>query len=221
MNILLVDDHVLFREGLKFLLSDLNNDIDFYEAGSCEEAVCQAISGYLDLIILDFYLPDSEDFRSIIKVKDAFQGSNIVIVSGEENPDIIHEAIDNGASGYIPKSSSQEILVAALELILAGGIYLPHHALNNYKSKTSSPHISDSINRNKQLLTTKQQEAIMLAVQGMPNKLIAREMNIAEGTVKAHLSNSFQILGVKNRTEAVYALASQGMLESGKMSTEG
>ena len=191
------------------MLSDLNNNIDFYEASSCAEAVDQSIDDRLDLIILDFYLPDSNDFDSIHKVSDTYKGSSIVIVSGEENPDIIHQAIDHGASGYIPKSSSQNILVAALKLILAGDIYLPHHAINNYKANTKSTRIPEAMNSN---LTAKQREAIMLAVKGKPNKTIARDMNIAEGTVKAHLSNAFQILGVKNRTEAVYALASQGLL---------
>ena len=218
MNILLVDDHELFREGLKFLLSDLNNNIEFYEASSCVEALDQNINGRLDsivdLIILDFYLPDSKDFSTIHKVSETYKGASIVIVSGEENPDIIHQAIDHGASGYIPKSSSQRILVAALKLILAGDIYLPHHALNNYKGRSNNTRLPEAIKKDQKLLTTKQREAIMLAVKGKPNKTIAKDMNIAEGTVKAHLSNAFQILGVKNRTEAVYELASQGLLET-------
>ena len=127
------------------------------------------------------------------------------MISGNDNPEKIRLCIDEGASGFLPKSESQETLLPALRLVLAGGIYLPLRAI-----QTITPaQLPSTASSQQSLLSTRQQEILNLAIKGTPNKVISRTLDIAEGTVKAHLSRIYQLLGVRNRTEAVYITASR------------
>ncbi len=227
LKILLVDDHALFRSGLRFLLADLDQEIEFTEAETCAAAL-EVGSETTDLVLLDFHLPDSDgDFEALEKIKTQFPAATVVVLSSEDDPEIIHGAIDAGAAGFIPKSSTPDIMIAALKLILAGGIYLPPMAYASKKAKTQADVKdqqnqqavnSDGTNRNgldhslNEQLSDRQLEVLMGAIKGKPNKIIARELNIAEGTVKAHLSVAFRVLDVKNRTEAVFLAAKLGLV---------
>jgi DNA-binding NarL/FixJ family response regulator len=127
---------------------------------------------------------------------------------------LIKATIDAGAAGFIPKTSTQDILIAALKLILAGGVYIPNLAMHGRSA--AAPHrngASDGSPSAIESLSKRQLEVLARAVQGKPNKVIARELYIAEGTVKAHLSAAFQALGVSNRTEAVYAAAKLRLIQ--------
>lgn len=211
MRILLVDDHALFRSGMRFLLSELNADIIFFEADSAESALGIADDAAIDLILLDYYLGNGDTgYESLERLLDAHQ-CQIVLVSGVEDPSIIKASIDRGASGFIPKSSSQEILVAALRLVLANGIYLPPNVISSHSAaREARPSAREQILRQ---LSAKQLQVLLQATQGKPNKAIAKALHIAEGTVKAHLSACYRVLEVSNRTEAVYAAAELGLTE--------
>lgn len=208
MRVLLIDDHTLFRSGLKFLLAGLNKQIEFEEADSCDRALQLADPETVELILMDFYMPGMQAFEALASIKAQFDCA-VVVVSGEDNPQIIRDAIGGGASGFIPKASSPDVMVAALELILANGIYLPPHALGDVGAASSagSSEQSDTPQAALEQLSKRQLQTLLMATQGKSNKAIARELFIAEGTVKAHLSACYQALGVKNRTEAVYATA--------------
>jgi DNA-binding NarL/FixJ family response regulator len=130
----------------------------------------------------------------------------VAVLSGETGSDLIREAIDEGASGFVPKSSSSELLVAALQLILAGGVYLPKDVLGEIDAGRSNAN-----DKQLDLLSARQTDVLLRAIKGQPNKVIAIDMGIAEGTVKTHLSAAFKILGVHNRTEAVFAAARLGL----------
>jgi DNA-binding NarL/FixJ family response regulator len=205
VHVLLVDDHEMFRQGMRFLLTDLNDDIDFTDAGTCEEALGVLADADIDLALLDLNMPGTDGLNALQKIHEAHPGVQIAVLSGMDDPDLIRDAIDQGASGFVPKASSSEVLVAALKLILAGGVYLPQAALN----ATPERHVDDSPRSD--LLSERQTDVLLKAIQGKPNKVIAREMNIAEGTVKTHLSAAFKALGVHNRTEAVFAAAKLGL----------
>jgi len=212
LNILLIDDHALFRQGLKFLLTDLESDLLFTEADSCDQATSFDNCDNFDLLLLDYHVPGQlSGIFALTAIKQHFEKATVVIVSGEEDPDIIRSAIEHGAGGYIPKSTTPEVLIAALKLVLAGGIYLPAASMHvgtveSSPSKDANTNISDII----QQLSDRQRETLFGALKGKPNKVIARELNIAEGTVKAHLSVAFRALGARNRTEAVYLAAQAG-----------
>jgi DNA-binding NarL/FixJ family response regulator len=208
MKVLLIDDHVMFRQGMKFLLSDLDESLQFSEAGTFAEGMASLNENGADLILLDLNMPDGDGLTALRQIRTAFATVPLAVVSGDDDPVQIRELIDEGASGYVPKSSSSEVLVAALRLIIAGGVYLPPAALDFI----SAPYQSDAEALSRVSMLTPRQTAVLLkAIQGIPNKTIANEMYIAEGTVKAHLSVAFKTLGVHNRTEAVFAAARLGL----------
>lgn len=212
MRALLIDDHAVFTQGLRFLLSDLDATIDFIETTSCEDALNLDDVGDVDLVLLDFHMPGLDGLDALQAIKDRFPSAAVVMLSSEDNPQLIRESIDQGASGFIPKSSTAQVLIAALRLILAGGIYLPTHALTDVKARKSVPSDDgDEPAKSVAGLSGRQLQVLMKVVQGKPNKVVAHEMNISEGTVKAHLSAAFRALDVRNRTEAVFAAAKLGL----------
>ena len=215
-SILLVDDHILFRQGLKFLLEDLDENIQFIEANDCDSALKMDHFDGIDLVLLDYHLPGGTSGKAAIEeIKKVYVDSSVVVLSSEDDVEIIRSAIDRGAVGFIPKSSTPEIMIAALKLVLAGGVYLPTIAAS------TSPSVRESEAKQQESseyqfgeyskqLSGRQRQVLKSALKGNPNKIIARELDIAEGTVKAHLSVAFKIMGVKNRTEAVFMAAQQG-----------
>ena len=214
MRILLVDDHVLFRQGLKFLLSDLNQNLEFLEADNCTQ-IQDVIAGQdIDIVLLDLHLPDASGLQALARARKLLPGSTIVALSSEDDPHVIREIVDQGAAGFIPKSSTQEVMISALRLVLAGGAYLPQNAMHRIQETAAPEQRGESFASQLDHLTDRQREVLSLAVQGKVNKIIAREMGITEATVKAHLSACFRALGVKNRTEAVYAAANAGLTDS-------
>lgn len=215
MHILLVDDHVMFRQGLKFLLGDLDESLQFLEAGSCDQALALLAANSVDLVLLDLNMPGIKGLGALQAVTAAVPETPVVVLSGEEGAGLIRGAIDKGASGFVPKASSSEILVAALRLILAGGIYLPANVLDSAavpSQETTVP--EDAVS----MLSARQTAVLLRAIQGQPNKVIASDLGLAEGTVKTHLSAAFRTLGVRNRTEAVYAAAKLGLHPDGTAS---
>jgi DNA-binding NarL/FixJ family response regulator len=210
VHVLLIDDHEMFRQGMRFLLSDLNEELEFTDAGTCAEALSVMGESEIDLALLDLNMPGSDGLNALKEIKGAHPAVPLAVLSGMDDPVLIRDAIDEGASGFVPKASSSEVLVAALKLILAGGVYLPQAALNGSSQQLASANDEEDGERNA-LLSERQTDVLMKAIQGKPNKVIAREMNIAEGTVKTHLSAAFKALGVHNRTEAVFAAAKLGL----------
>jgi len=210
MKILLVDDHELFREGIKLLLANLSDDVAFAEASTCAAALGFPAGEHFDVVLLDFHLPGIHGFEALRALRDRFEAAVIVVLSAEENPGLIVQAIDQGAAGFIPKTSTHAVMMAALRLVLAGGTYLPPHALCGAAAAPIAATATPSANALNHL-TQRQVETLRLAMQGKANKVIARELDVSEATVKAHLSASFRALGVRNRTEAVFAAARIGL----------
>lgn len=220
MRILLIDDHALFRSGLKFLLSDLEDSLEFSEARSVSDSE-QYAPDVFDLILLDWNLPGITGSDGLQALKERFADTTIVVLSGEEDPELVRKAIDLGAAGFIPKASIPAVLISALRLILAGGIYLPAQLLmraGGYLRKPDGSELYRTEPKLSEQLTPRQLDALMLAVKGKSNKQIARDLAVSEGTIKQHLSTAFRLLGVSNRTEAVYAVASRE-LSAGTLAT--
>ena len=206
MRALLVDDHNLFRQGLIYILSDLDDSISFMEAESCNAALDMLAEHEVDLVLLDYYMPGLNGIDSLKLVKAAAGAATIVMLSGDDNPLTVRNAIDHGAAGFIPKSSTSDVLIAALKLILAGGTYLPPTTLGGGLSPQAASQ-ADILDK----LSQRQRESFLRAIQGKSNKVIAKELELSEGTVKAHLSAAFRSLGIQNRTEAVYLAAKAGL----------
>ena len=196
MRVLLIDDHTLFRRGLRLMLRELVPEADVSEADSCAGAIDLAASPF-ELILLDLNMPGMHGLGALHTIKQVFSACPVVVVSGEESPSLIRAAIHDGAAGFIPKTSEPEVMQSALRVVLARGVYVPADALNTQCGSLEG-------------LTPRQIEVLRRALKGTPNKLIARELGISEGTVKSHLSTTFRAMNVRNRTEALYFAAHSG-----------
>mgnify|MGYP003576663857 CR=1 FL=1 len=202
MHILIVDDHPLFREGLKTLLAALEPGVRVSDAGSVDEAVALRGDDAPDLILLDMNLPGASRLDALHQVKAAHESASVVVVSGDENPLLIRSAVDAGAAGYIPKSTDASLTIQALRLVLANGIYLPRAALTGGGAGTASAPPAGATASPQ--FSERQLAVLKCLLQGKANKVIARELSIAEGTVKAHLWAIYQALGVNSRAQAMY-----------------
>lgn len=214
LRALLVDDHHLFRQGLKFLLADLDPGILFFEADSCAHALEFAECTPIDLVLVDLHMPGVKGLDALSAMRAAFDASAVVVLSSEDDPQAIRRSIELGACGFVPKASTPQVLIAALRLVLAGGIYLPPHVLRECMAVAPVVRMQtagvDPVKR-PEGLSERQLEVLLKAIQGKANKVIAREMQLSEGTIKAHLSAAFRALGVQNRTEAVFVAAKVGL----------
>jgi two-component system, NarL family, nitrate/nitrite response regulator NarL len=213
MNILLVDDHTLFREALHHVLNQLDAQVVILEAANTQEAA-QLISRprILDLILLDIDLPGVDGLTALPSLRELSPTVPIVVLSGSETSQHVKRALDNGAVGYIPKSCSSHEMLAALRIVLQGDVYIPPRLSG--KLGISAPLLvassDDGLSQN--LLTPRQIEVLELMAQGLPNKSIARTLAVAEGTVKLHVAAIMRTLGSSNRTEAVMAASRLGLV---------
>lgn len=216
MRVLMLDDHVMFTQGLKTLLSLLAPELEIDTASSLADAVPLVGRTTYELVLLDWHLADCEGEEAMKRLRDLGCVARIVVLSGETEPSLIHRSVDGGAAGFIPKKYSSELMVAALRVVLSGGIFLPDDALRNRGSAAGGRSLARDANLVDVAarftgLTPRQADVYRGAARGLSNKLIARELGIAESTVKTHLSTVFAILGVANRTQAAYQASREGI----------
>ncbi len=210
MIVLLADDHPLFREGVKPVLQKLGPKLEIIEAidyPSAFAAMHQA--GEVDLALIDLYMPGMSGVEGVIRFRSAFPDIPLVVLSASEQAEDIHRLLSAGALGYVTKSSPSEVILGALRLVLAGGVYIPPSLLDHhhnggveYDSSRPAP------------LTSRQVEVLRELVKGQSNKQIAKALEVTEGTVKIHLAAIFRILKVNNRTEAVLVAQKMGLNET-------
>lgn len=200
MRILLVDDHLLFSRGLQFLLADLDGSAACTIVNSIAHAVTQEPP--FDLILLDYALPDSHANQGLKRVLQAHDGVPVVMLSGETKLSLVSELVELGASGFISKAADTEELLRALRIVLDGGIYLPRQILG-----VSSPGSTAQLD-----LSPRQIDVLLKVMQGKTNKTIAKELMLAETTVKTHITAAFRALNVNSRTEAVFKAATLGLM---------
>lgn len=210
MKILVIDDHVLIREALRGVLRELNHDAILFDASSCSQAM-QIVADHADigLILLDLNLPDRDGFDVLAELREQYPAISVVVLSALQDRSVVLKALDGGASGYIPKSAKREVMISALKLVFAGGIYIPPEVLA--REELSSPAPAPANNERSRIsptdlgLTERQVDVLALMMQGKNNKLICRTLNLAEPTVKNHVTAILKALKVSNRTEAVIA----------------
>lgn len=198
MKILLVDDHSLFRAGLRHVLRQLNEQIEIVEAENCKQAL-KAIEVQCDftLALLDLHMPGDDGFVALTAIARESPTLPIVVLSASESRTDMRRALDNGAMGFIPKSTAVPVMLNALRLVLAGGIYIPPNLL---RTRDESAGIEPSQSAGE--LTTRQLDVLSLVLEGKTNKAIATELKLSEATVKAHITAVFKTLHVANRTQA-------------------
>jgi DNA-binding NarL/FixJ family response regulator len=199
MKILIVDDHPLFRAGFHAVLQQSSLDAGVLSV-SCVSEALQILEQDPDvgLVLLDIHLRGDDGFSALKVIGSRFPTTACIMISGDEQESIATRAISAGASGFIPKSFTAEDMIDAIRKVLAGEVFT---------TVTQSAPISAGSS-----LTLRQLEVISMLGRGFSNKEIARELDVAERTVKAHVSAVFEALNVKNRTQAVLAAQSKGYL---------
>ena len=218
MKILIIDDQSLFRAGLSLLLAQLLSAVEggaqITQAESAQQAIDIIKSGNnFDLALLDWYMPGMEGMEALIELRNRMPSGRIIVMSGDLNPAVIQAAVDNGSAGYIPKDTPTDELTKALQLVAGGGVYFPVVALQESISDTViTGNVAQTIEASFPKLTARQCDVLKAMVKGLPNKSIARELNIAEDTVKQHLSAVYQCLNVQSRTQAVFLISRLGLL---------
>lgn len=204
MKVLVVDDHPLVREGVRFTLDALQEGIEVFEAETAEDAF-----GLIDqhpdlgLVLLDLGLPGMPGLAALEELRSRGCNARVVVVSASSAQSDVVAALNSGAAGFIPKLSSSDVMIQALRLVLAGGVYIPPQALGTLD--THGPAVSGAGPKSlRQLgLSERQQQVLALVAQGKPNKVIASDLKIAEPTVKAHITEILRVLQVTNRSQAM------------------
>lgn len=216
MKILLVDDHSLFREGMRYVLQQLQEKVETFEASNFPDALKQAeLHPELDLALLDLNMPGSEGTISVKYFHQRFPHIPVVVMSGEDGRINMEKVMSYGAMGFVCKSSSAPVMLSALNLVLAGGVYVPPQMLQ--QATANSAHASDrvdkrSMNTNEYGLTARQMQVLTHLAQGLSNKQIAQAVSLAEGTVKIHVAAVYQVLRVNSRMEAVRVAEQLGLI---------
>lgn len=220
MKILLVDDHALFRDGMRYVLQQLPEEVEIMEAGDFAEGLKLATQHpELDLALLDLNMPGSEGPISIRYFHQRYPHIPVVVVSGEEGRSYMEKVMNYGAMGFISKSSTAAVMLGALNLVLSGGVYVPPQMLRQHgalpeEEDDDEQHVADrrSLNTNDYGLTQRQMQVLAYLAQGLSNKQIAESINLAEGTVKIHVAAVYQALRVNNRMEAVRMAEKLGLI---------
>ncbi|RZL86013.1 MAG: response regulator transcription factor [Variovorax sp.] len=212
MRVLLVDDHEIVWSGTRRLLEQLAAEIEpgqpfVFDAAPDVQTACQRPAADFDLVLLDYHLPTLSGLAALRAVKAHFEATPVCMQSAESSPQRVREVIEAGAAGFIPKSYRLDDMEAALRVVLRHRIYLPaEFVLTDDVTRAREP---DELPREdlarflRAELSPRQRQVLALAIRGTPVKLIARQLAIAEGTVKVHLSMVYRALGARNRTDAL------------------
>ncbi|MBS1225071.1 MAG: two component transcriptional regulator, LuxR family [Proteobacteria bacterium] len=216
MRILLVDDHTLFREALLHVLKQFDSTAVVIEAATAREAIRMAAHYHdLDLILLDLALPGLNGLSALPELHELRPTTPLVILSASEDSTAVRQALEAGALGYIPKSSSSHEMITALRLVLAGEVYVPPvmlAALEGLEAASVQVTAASVEEGGVEGLTPRQLEVLLLMAQGLSNKGICKRLNVAEGTVKLHVTAVMRALNTCNRTQAVIAATRRGLI---------
>lgn len=214
MKILLVDDHVLIREAMRSVLREIDGLASVYEAQSGREADdLIARNEDIALALLDLRLPDRDGLEMLSDLRKNHPAIAVVMLSAFCDRDNVLKSLAAGAQGFIAKTATRDVLLGALRLVLAGGVYIPPEILD--RAPEPAPQPDPKPDRHGPTpsdlgLTERQLDVLALMMEGKSNKLICRHLNLAEPTVKNHVSAILKALDVNNRTEAVLAVTRLG-----------
>ncbi|MBL8362768.1 MAG: response regulator transcription factor [Rubrivivax sp.] len=205
MRVLVADDHPLVRDALARTLAGALPLSEVLQAQDWAGVQARLRDGGVDLALVDLHMPGMNGLDGVRALRQAHPALPIVIASGDGDPATIRNVLALGVRGYLPKSENPDVLVQALTLVGAGGTYVPARAMDDLAA-AATPARSDVHG-----LTPRQLDVLRCLVRGLPNKLIARELALTEGTVKIHIAAILRVLGARNRTEAVVRAREAGL----------
>lgn len=221
MKILIADDHELFLKGLELILEDFDTSANIVKAKSYTDIFkIIEIEQDFDLILTDLAMPGAQWLEALQKIHQKLPETPIIILSAVFDKEIVQKTIDLGAAGYIPKTSSNAVIISAVNLVLSGGVYIPAELLqdtlqndfNMLKEIENMPE-NKELSEKVKILTPRQIDVLRLIAKGKSNKQIAFDLGLSEGTVKLHITAILKLLNVYNRTGAVAAATHLGLLE--------
>ena len=208
MRVLVADDHELFLKGLEFILRDSYPDIELVFAHNYAEIFTFLESDRrFDLLMTDLAMPKGKWQEALPHIHMLLPSTPIIILSAVFDKEIVQKTMDIGVSGYIPKTSPNAVIISALNLVMAGGMYIPPELLNNQPEQSAEA---------SHILTPRQIDVIRAVAEGKSNKQIAYELGLSEGTVKLHVTAILKLLNVNNRTGAVREAERLGVLSRDK-----
>lgn len=214
MRILIAGYYPLLRDGLSLLVNEVAKDAETVHAASCEDIVRVYAREKLDLALVDSDLPGFESAAAPDMIRRLSRSVALVLMATSERWSDACAAIEAGARGYIPKSATSAIMIAALRLVLSGGIYVPPLMGRGdlpapQPQDSRAPHPIHNL-REEHRLTIRQREVLDCLARGNSNKEIALALGMSQGTVKIHLAAIFRVFRVRNRTQAVIAAGREG-----------
>jgi DNA-binding NarL/FixJ family response regulator len=212
VKLLIVDDHGLVREGLKAILGQSDLQAQCLEAWD-EVSIWHQITLHtdIDLVLLDIQLPGLSGMELLKRIVKERPQLPIIMLSADHDSDTVSQALQLGASGFMPKSSLNQVLISAIRLVEAGGVYIPPEALLKSNTKPVAINPKPAVNLDALGLTNRQLDVLRLLLKGMSNKLISRQIDLAEATVKIHIRGILRALNVTTRTEALVKLTEMGV----------
>lgn len=205
MRVLVADDHPLYREAVARQIMRLLPDATVEEAASMDAALASAEAAHPNLFVFDFYMPGMSA-AAIARLAERFPEVPILVLSGGASPTEVQAVLQAGARGFLPKTATPEQFNHTIHLVLAGGTSVPPEVLlAGIGAPTGGPPWLAA-------LTPRETDVLRAAARGLSNKEIARELDLAEVTIKLHLSAIFRKMGVRSRTEAAMMAAKSGFL---------
>ncbi len=221
MKIIVADDHALIREGLERTLRLFEPDVDVIHAEDSTSVIDKLEANTaIDIVLLDLCMPGANGFELLTTVCDRYTNIPVVVISSADEPRNMRKAIDCGASGFIPKSASTELMISIFKLVLSGGVYIPPDMLkqktkNNKNTLDIHSNVVSLIDETIEAagnLTKRQTEVLELMAKGMSNKEIARALVVSEHTIKIHVTAVLKLFNAENRTEAVVMAHNAGIV---------
>lgn len=203
MDLLLIDDHPLVRDGLRMIAEASGFFERCHECSSIERglAVASEHAASIGLVLLDLGLPGVVGMEGLDRVREALPAAHVIVVSGDDHPATIDAAFAHGARGYVPKSSSAFAFHSALNTVFHGELYVPAQVLTSRPTPPQAPREADSA-ASQTRLTQRQEDVLVGLARGLANKEIAEELGMSPSTVRVHVSAILKALNVENRTQA-------------------
>ncbi len=233
MKVLLIDDHPLILDALRSVIEGMGSDVTVVSAASARQARATiAADPSFDLVLLDLSLGDADGYDVLVEFRATYPTVPVVVVSASDRHSDVIRCVDAGAMGFVPKRASNDLLHEALRLVMGGGIFVPPLSLGFKEEPPGAepdtvPSVLRIVREQSEAelpsqktaieslgLTPRQSEVMGLLLQGKPNKLIARELNLSVETVKDHVAAVLRALNVNSRTQAVLAVSQ--MMQGGK-----
>ena len=205
-SLMLVDDHPLFRQGLRMMLMSSNMlQADIHEAGSVTDAVAQ--EHWVNLVMLDISMPGCDGLEGIGQIRKRWPGAYVVMLSGHDHPELMRDAVRQGASGFISKALEPEAICAQVQHWLLRSLGMEHNI-----HKASGRSLEPVSKPSAEVLPLRQYEVLKMLAKGFSNKAIAKHFGLSEHTIRNQVASILKHLGADTRTQAVLVAQRNGIL---------